>query len=309
MLHDPDVRGLRSTLGSLMTPSHQVVSLVRSPWTESLQELLSVVDQNLLMACPFVKRFATERILAQLDERQLRESIRLRLITDLRPESSLGGSMDLEALSELGRNVPGFELTHLPSVHAKVYIADCKMAIVTSGNLTEPGLRGNLEYGVALEEESVVNEVRRDLESYASLGAKVSIEDVAALSTEMEDLKALFQKAERSVRAQARRAFREKLESTHIQLLRHRARGKTAHAIFSDTIRLLLGKGPLRTEELHPLVQLVHPDLCDDSVDRVIDGVHFGKKWKHYVRNAQQYLKRQQEIRFDGLRWHLVARA
>jgi hypothetical protein len=180
------------------------------------------------------------------------------------------------------------------------------MAIVTSGNLTEPGLCRNVEYGVALAEEGLVKEVRSDFESYASLGAKVPIADVAALSTEMEELKALFQRAERSVRVRARRAFEEKLESTHLRLLRHRAKGKTTHAIFSDTIRFLLAKGPLRTEQLHPLVQLLHPDLCDDSVDRVIDGVHFGKKWKHYVRNAQQYLKQHGEIRFEGGRWHLV---
>lgn len=291
-----------------MTSRPEPVSLLRSPWTEDLQRLLSLVDQNLLIASPFVKRFGTQRILAQLDQRQLRESVRLRLITDLRPESTLAGSMDLEALSELGRNVPGFELTHLPSVHAKVYVADCKMAIVTSGNLTEPGLRGNVEYGVALVDGNVVRQVRSDLEGYASLGADVSMEDVAALAAEMEDLKALYRQAERSVRAQARRAFREKLTSTHVRLLRHRAKGKTTHAIFSDTIRFLLTKGPLPTEELHPLIQLLHPDLCDDSVDRVIDGVHFGKKWKHYVRNAQQYLKRHEEIRFDGSRWHMVSR-
>jgi hypothetical protein len=291
-----------------MTSRPEAASLVRTPWTEKLQELVSIVDQNLLIACPFVKRFATERILVQLDQRQLRDSVRLHLITDLRPESTLAGSMDLNALSELGRNVPGFELTHLPSVHAKVFVADCKMAIVTSGNLTEPGLCGNVEYGVALADGNLVKQVRSDLEGYASLGARVSIEDVAALSAEMEDLKVLFQQAERSVRLQARRAFRDKLKSTHIQLLRHRAKGKTTHAIFSDTIRFLLSKGPLRTEDLHPLIQLLHPDLCDDSVDRVIDGVHFGKKWKHYVRNAQQYLKRNGEIRFDGERWYVVSR-
>jgi len=183
------------------------------------------------------------------------------------------------------------------------------MAIVTSGNLTEPGLSGNVEYGVALEEKSIVEEVRSDFESYASLGAKVSLDDVAALSAEMEDLKALYQRAEKSVRNLARRAFEKKLESTQFRLLRHRARGKTTHAIFSDTIKFLLAKGPLRTEELHPVVQLLHPDLCDDSIERVIEGVHFGKKWKHHVRNAQQSLKRHGEIRFDGERWHLISSA
>jgi PLD-like domain len=214
--------------------------------------------------------------------------------------------MDLDALAELGRSVPGFELTHLPSVHAKVYVADDKMAIVTSGNLTEPGLRGNVEYGVALAETGIVRDVSSDLESYASLGARVSVSDVAALSAEMAELKALFRRAERPIRNRARRAFEEKLESTRLRLLRHRAKGTTTNAIFSSSIKFLLAKGPLRTEELHPLIQLLHPDLCDDSIDRVIDGVNFGKKWKHYVRNAQQYLKRHREIRFDGARWHLA---
>jgi phospholipase D-like protein len=290
-----------------MTSANEAVSLVRGPWTESLQKLVSLVDQNLLISCPFVKRFGTERILAQLDQRHLRESVRLCLITDLRPESTLAGSMDLQALCELGRNVPGFELTHLPSVHAKVYVADFKMAIVTSGNLTEPGLRGNVEYGVAIADKTLVSEVRSDLEGYASLGARVSVEDVATLSAEMEDLKALFQQAERSIRTQARRAIREMLASAHLRVLRHRAKGKTTHAIFADTIRFLLKRGPMRTGQLHPLIQLLHPDLCDDSVDRVIEDVHFGKKWKHYVRNAQQYLKRTGEIEFDESRWHLMS--
>ena len=288
-------------------PDAQLVSLLRSPWTETLERLVSLVDENLLIVSPFVKRSATERILKQLDQRGRRASVRFGLITDLRPESTLAGSMDLDAIADIGRRVPRFELTHLPSVHAKVYVADCRMAIVTSGNLTEPGLRGNVEYGVALTEERVVREVRSDFENYASLGAKVSIDDVTALSEEVKDLKTLFQRAERSIRDRTRRAFQEKLRSTHLRLLRQRAKGKTTHAIFSDTLRFLLAKGPLRTEDLHPLVQLLHPDLCDDATDRVIDGVHFGKKWKHYVRNAQQYLKRHGEIRFDGARWNLVS--
>lgn len=291
-----------------MTANAQSLSLVRSPWTETLDRLVSLVNRQLLIASPFVKRYATERIIAGLDQRDRRESVRIGLITDLRPESALGGSMDLDALVEFGRCAPGFELTHLPSVHAKVYVADWRMAIVTSGNLTGPGLFGNLEYGVALTQEDVVKEIETDLENYASLGAKVAIDDVAALSVEMQELKVLFQRTEKSIRSRARRAFEEKLKSTRFRLLRQRAKGKTTHAIFSDTIRFLLEKRPLRTEEIQPLVQLMHPDLCDDSIDRVIDDVHFGKKWKHYVRNAQQYLKRHGEVRFEDNRWHLVPR-
>jgi hypothetical protein len=292
-----------------VTADAQSVSLVRSPWAGTLQRLISLVDKDLLIVSPFIKRSATERVLKQLDDLGRSRTVRIGLITDLRPESTLAGSMDLDAIADIGRSVPGFELTHLPSVHAKVYVADCRMAIITSGNLTEPGLSGNLEYGVVLAEEDIVKEVRSDFESYASLGAKVSVGDIAELSAEMKDLKVLYQRAERSIRHRARRAFEKKLKSTHLRLLRHRARGKTTHAIFSDTLRFLLARGPLRTEDLLPLVQLLQPDLCDDSIDRVIDGVHFGKKWKHNVRNAQQYLKRHGEIRLDGSRWTLVSRS
>lgn len=290
-----------------MTSARQVVSLVKSPWTGRLQELVSLVDENLLIVTPFVKQLTTQRILAQLDRRGVSDSVRIGLITDLRPESTLAGSMELVALTELGERIPRFELTHLPSVHAKVYVADSKMAIVTSGNLTEPGVSGNIEYGVALVEESIVREIRTDFEGFASLGARISLKDVAALSAEMQDLKSLFRRAEASVRRQARRAFQEKLDLTRVRLMRHWASGKTTHAIFSDTIKFLLAKGPLRTDELHPLIKLLHRDLCDDSIDRVIDGVNFGKRWKHYVRNAQQHLKRHGVIRFDGSRWRLLS--
>ena len=287
---------------------HETISLLRSPWAQSLHGLVAVVDEDLLIACPFLKRSVAEDIISLLGQRNLLDSVRVRIITDLRPESALAGSLDLSALTEFGRRIPAFELTHLPSVHAKVYVADTKMAIVTLGNLTEAGLYGNVEYGIALKENGIVKEVRSDFEGYASLGAKVSVEDVGELSSEMEELRALYKRAEKSIREQARRAFQEKLRLTHVRLLRHRAKGKTTHAIFADTIKFLLSKGPLRTEELHPLIQLIHPDLCDDSVDRVIGEVHFGKKWKHYVRTAQQHLKRRGEIEFDGVRWHMTQR-
>ena len=137
------------------------------------------------------------------------------------------------------------------------------------------------------------------------LGANISLEELRVLSLEMHDLKETFLHAQNSIRAQARRAFEARLESARTQLLHHRAKGITTHAIFADSIKFLLRNGPLMTSELHPLMQSLHPDLCDDSVDRVIDGVNFGKRWKHYVRNAQQHLKRNGEVLFHKGRWSL----
>ena len=288
-----------------MIQTAQDVSLLRSPWTDDLCDLLSSVEEDLLIGCPYIKRAGTEHILSQLSRRGLLNETRVGIITDLRPESALAGSMDLDALTELGGYIPNFHLTHLPGIHAKVYVADVKMAIVTSGNLTHSGLRGNVEYGVALRQKTVVSQIRGDFEGFESLGAGISREDAAALSVEMQDLKKLFARAQKSIKQQARKLFEERLEKTHVQLLRRRVSGGTPNSVFADTIKFLLLKGPLRTEQMHPLIQAIHPDLCDDSVDRTIDGVNFGKKWKHQVRTAQQHLKRLGEISFDGGRWSL----
>lgn len=285
----------------------QKPNLLKSPWSKTFHQLVSGVDENLILVSPFIKRSKTAEILVELRRRRVENKVRVVVLTDLRPESALTGSMDLEALVELGNSLPKFDLTHLPSLHAKVYVADRRMAIITSGNLTDSGMSGNIEYGVAFTDKKVVGQIRQDFEGYSLLGAKVLPEEIEALLDEVKELKDLFKKAEHTIRAQARQAFKRKLEATHVQLLRHRAKGKTTNAIFSDTIVFVLSKGPLRTIELHPLIQRLHPDICDDSIDRVIDGVNFGKKWKHHVRNAQQFLKREGRIRYDGQRWHIVS--
>jgi phosphatidylserine/phosphatidylglycerophosphate/cardiolipin synthase-like enzyme len=289
-----------------VTPLRGAASLVKSPWQESFLDLISVAQRDLLLVSPFVKVQATDWILSNLQRRGVDQKIRLVVLTNLRPESILNGSTDVEALSAFGKSLPRFELVHLPSLHAKVYVADEQVAVVTSANLTRPGITGNLEYGVSFTDELAVREIRRDLQDYAQLGARVGASDIDVILRETTELKQAFLRAERSIRAEARRAFREKLEAAHVRLLRQRVKDKTTHAILSDTILFLLARGPLRTTELHPLIQQLHPDICDDSIDRVIDGVHFGKRWKHYVRNAQQSLKRTGQIRYGGERWRLA---
>jgi hypothetical protein len=55
------------------------------------------------------------------------------------------------------------------------------------------------------------------------------------------------------------------------------------------------------------MIQEIHPDLCDDDVDRMIHGVRFGKNWKHAVRAAQQQLKRNGSIALQDGPWALSA--
>ena len=102
-----------------------------------------------------------------------------------------------------------------------------------------------------------------------------------------------------------RRRFENQMEETRESLRKLRGEsGESSQAIFSRTIVYVLRNGPMATHEIHPMIRNIHPDLCDDSLERVIGGVRFGKAWKHRVRGAQQALKRQGLIELDSQgRW------
>jgi phospholipase D-like protein len=270
-------------------------------------ELLAAAKQDLLLACPFITRATTKWISKHLASTAKGQDLRIMCITNIKAASVLAGSLELDGLADMGRRFAHFRLFHMPSLHAKVYVADHQCAIITSGNLTEGGLRGNCEYGVVLRDTAQVKEIRGDFEGYARLGALISIEEAASLAGDLLRLRGLYQATERRVIKEAGGLFRKKLLETQEKVLQFRARGTSTHAIFCNTIEYLLSKGPLKTIEMHPLVQQMHPDICDDQIDRVIGGVNFGKKWKHHVRTAQQALKRGHKIEFDGQKWHLIA--
>jgi hypothetical protein len=258
-----------------------------------------------LLASPFITNAATRWIGERLAKNNFIRDLRIVCLTNLRVASVLNGSLELEGLAELGRAFKNFLPVHLPALHAKVFIADYKLAIITSGNLTYGGLKGNCEYGVALRRPELVREVRHDFEGYARLGAPLTVDEITDFASELAELRTEFQATERKALKAVSAAFRSKLRKAEERVLHFRAT-RSNHAIFSETIEYLLSKEPMKTADLHPLIQRMHPDLCNDSVDRVIDGVNFGKKWKHLVRSAQQALKREGRIAYDGIRWRMT---
>lgn len=280
--------------------------LLKAFWELAFADLLGHVKGDLLLVSPFIKTTKTREIVSRLEVRGVTHSVRVSVLTNLDPMAVLSGATDLEALAHLGSHLSYFHLTHLPSLHAKVYVADSSMAIITSANLTDAGISRNIEYGVVSTDETVVAELRRDFEGYTQLGARIEHDELGGLLDEIRDLKKLYRQAERTIRSQARKTFEAQLDLANTRLFRYRAQGRTTQSLLSETILFLLRRGPLRTAQLHPLIQQIHPDICDDRIDRVIDGVHFGKRWKHYVRSAQQVLKRRGRVRFDGEFWHLV---
>jgi hypothetical protein len=282
------------------------VEFLPGPWQKEFERWATNIRKDALIASPYITAPPIQLLVQTLREAGSASRVRVKVLTNLSVESIVRGSTDPSSLLELMDAVPHTQVSHLPGLHAKVYLADECEAIVTSGNLTLGGVFHNYEYGVRFTDATSVRQIWEDLLEYERLGNLVPRPDLERMAQTASELQGLRQRAEREIREPLQSEFRRRMGEAETELMAIRASGKTTNGIFADTVVYLLRKyGPMRTVELHPLIQQIHPDLCDDTIDRVIRGVHFGKRWKHYVRNAQQYLKRQGLIVFDGSRWHL----
>lgn len=283
-----------------------MIKLHSTSLRNGLKEVLNSVSEELVIASPYIKTSEAEWVCDDLERRKLASSVRLQVLTDVRSANVLSGSLDIEALNLFNSRIPQSVIINLPRLHAKVYAADRTCALVTSANLTPSGMDFNFEFGVEFHDSDFVGNVRRDLESYSRLGNVLSRQSLADLQSVANDLRTEFQTVQKSAASSLKRRFSEKLRAANYQFLRAQVGTRSAHSLFSEALLYALAATPLSTVELHPKVQKLLPDLCDDSVELVINGQQFGKRWKHAVRNAQQYLKRSGQIVFDGNRWSLA---
>ncbi len=267
------------------------LELLRKDWKHRLEELVGSAQRSLFIAAPFITRPGVDVVRSSLSS-GFRDQGEIQVLTCLDVLSICQGTCDPAALRSLLEGTPSSTLTHLPRLHAKVYVADDQTAIVTSGNLTSGGLVTNFEYGVTLNEPSLVRKVKNDIVEYASLGAVLGDEQLLSFCEASDRVREAFRKQTASVAKRFRAEFETQARVAEDQLIRLRLSGGASNSVFAKTIVYLLKRhGPLKTVEQHSFIRAIHPDLCDDSIDRVIDGQHFGKKWKHAVRTAQQRLK------------------
>ena len=282
-----------------------MIEFLRSPWGEHFDYLIDQVASSLVVSSPYIGREPCDRILAIRSNSKKTKQFSFLLITDLSRDTLLSGATDISAICDIADTFRQLEIRFLPSIHAKVYVADEKLAVVTSGNMTRGGLLSNFEYGVRVNDTNLVRRIKLDITEYAALGTRIEQTKLKFLSQISSDLNRIRSEAEKSIKSRLRAEFKYRLKNFDEEIIRARAAGRAPHAIFADAILFLLARNPMSTAELHPLIQGIHPDLCDDSIDRVIDGKHFGKKWKHAVRTAQQYLKRTGRIEIRGGVWYL----
>ncbi len=282
------------------------MKLLRSPWKNIFLNFARSIERNAIIVSPYISAQPLEELAECIRSQQ---SAQVEICTKLDWNSISHGSLDLNAIQKFCYQFPTTKIDHLPGLHAKVYIADDHTAIITSGNLTNASLSRNLEYGIYVNDKETILQISDDIQQYRKFGCELSRQRLDCFCEQADGLIQACQDSSDANSAGKNLNSRLDRELNKFQNSIEKLRGEsgaTTNSIFSQTVLYVLKDGPLTTNQIHLCVQDLHPDLCDDSEDRVINGVHFGKKWKHHVRNAQQALKKNNQIALIDEKWQLL---
>jgi hypothetical protein len=269
-----------------------MVEPISSPFQDAFDAFSQSVSTSCLLCSPYVTQPPVRALVQSLQERGLQDTAHIHLLTDISLPNLVQGSTDIEALLYLRENVTNTRISYLPRIHAKVYIADERVAVVGSANWTTGGAVRNYEYGLRVDDPALVKRIHADISGYALLGGEATTQALRILRDQVAPLREVARESRAALNRTLMAALHEQQQEAENNLIRIRVEGRSVNAVFSDTILYLLKRGPMTTTQLNDHIRQIHPDLCDDAVDRVIDGVHYGKKWKHGVRGAQVTLAR-----------------
>jgi predicted Rdx family selenoprotein len=136
----------------------QNFSLIKPNWDELFYSCVSQSQERVRIACPFIKQKPVEILLQHLPS-----SASINCLNSFKLAYFHQQVSDLGALSAIIKRQG--TIKSLKYLHAKIYIFDDKKAIITSANLTEQALKRNYEYGVLIEEKSVVADIISDFDT------------------------------------------------------------------------------------------------------------------------------------------------
>lgn len=179
-----------------------MVELLNSAWREELEALVAGATHSIIITAPYIK----DNEAAWLCER-IPFGVEIVCITDVDSRALGASTLDAVALQRFLQ--ASARLYNVQNLHAKVFIADEKMAIITSGNLTTAGLEGNSEYGVLLRDEQLVKRVRMDMLSLARSGRELSLQNVEDLIPAEKVLRTEYANVHSSASSPGRYMFNE----------------------------------------------------------------------------------------------------
>jgi phosphatidylserine/phosphatidylglycerophosphate/cardiolipin synthase-like enzyme len=220
----------------------------------------------------------------------------IHILTNLSERNIVDNVTQPQALLKMYDAFRKITVSSFDKLHAKIYIVDESLAVITSANLTYGGLKSNFEYGVLIDDAESIKNIKRDVLDYASLGHIFDKTFILKIYEESQKIESVQEKPEKERKDTELKLLIEQQKKIDSLFVSRYENKETRHSIFVKTIMFLLQKHKhLTILELYAFVKDIHPEMCDDSVE-----YHNEKRWKIEVRQALFFWRRKGTVLGNG---------
>ncbi|MEW6623383.1 MAG: phospholipase D-like domain-containing protein [Bacillota bacterium] len=150
-----------------------MLKILNAPFYEEFFSLVEASKDQIKLCSPFIKSEIVDEIYKTVNDNCV-----ISVVTNVNLMSLYKRSSDVNALNTILQN--GGAVFNYQKLHAKIYVFDDKKAIITSANLTSSGLKRNFEYGILIDELTLVSSICEDYSRlcHSELSGKLKIEHI-----------------------------------------------------------------------------------------------------------------------------------
>ncbi|WP_244835007.1 phospholipase D-like domain-containing protein [Clostridium sp. BJN0001] len=127
-----------------------MIEIINKPINDLFYKLVSDSKKTIRICAPYVKQDIVNNIYLNK-----RKSVKIDFVSNFSIPNFYKRSSDIEAFKSAIKWKD--KVYNCQKLHAKFYIFDDKYSIITSSNLTTSGFKKNLEYGILIKDNNLVN--------------------------------------------------------------------------------------------------------------------------------------------------------
>lgn len=128
---------------------------------------------------PFISQEGINFLMGSIQNRAYKiEKISIKLLICDSPKAYRSGTLDAKALLEFSKQRNVEIAAFGDGLHAKAFLIDNSMAIVTSANLTNGGLKGNLEIGFKISDKGLIDTLSKEFEIAWEAAEPLTLKDL-----------------------------------------------------------------------------------------------------------------------------------
>jgi len=169
------------------------VKLLKSPFEKEFQSIIKRTKHEIVFSSPYINDAGVSILLNSVNP----ANKSIHILTNLSAQNIVDDVTQPAALIKMYDVFKQTIVSSLAKLHAKVYIIDDDVAVITSANLTYGGLKSNFEYGVFIDDRTTIKTVKQDILDYAALGLIYDNEFLKKIYKESQKIEKVQEKPEK----------------------------------------------------------------------------------------------------------------